>query len=156
MSIGPAHLVAARAAITLTGALTRAIGAATGEAVAAAEPTFEQIFTGQAGRPESTKPETATPSIVEQLTNTIKNLLSGARIDLGSAVSFAVSADGTLSVDGNHPQHELIETAIAHDESIEQLVGQWIATNDQPGQRDPLGFTIAPSFDRPTERLSPP
>jgi len=156
LSIGPPHLVAARAAITLTGTLTRAIGAAATEAFAAAKPTFEQIFAGQAGQPESTKPATAPPSIVEQLTNTIKNLLNGARIDLVSPVSFAASADGKLIVNGNHPQLELIETAIAHDKSIEQLVGQWIATNDQPGRREPLEFTVAPFFDHPTERLSPP
>jgi len=152
VSIGPAQIAAARTAVTITGALTRAIGAAAGEVVASAKPTFEQIFAGKAGQAEPTKPEVAPPSIVDQLTDTIKNLLSGARVELSSPVSFAVSADGTLSVDGNHPQHELIETAIAHDKSIEQLIGQWIATNDQSGRREPLGFSVAPTFGSPTVR----
>lgn len=146
MSIGPAHIVAARTAVSLTGALTRAIGAATSEVVAGAKPTFEQIFAGQS---EPAAADADPPTIADQLTDRIKDLLSAAGIELATPVSLAISADGTLVVDGQHPQRELIETAIAHDTAVEQLVAQWEADPNQSQGREPLGVTIAPAFNRP-------
>lgn len=130
----------------MTGALTRAIGAAAEEVVAGAKPTFGQIFSGQ---PEPATADTEPPTIVQQLTDRIKHLLSDAGIELAAAVSFAVSAEGALVVAGQHPQRELIETAIAHDTSIEQWVDQWVDQVDQSQGREPRGLTIAASFDRP-------
>ncbi len=146
MSIGPAHIVAARTVVSLTGALTRAIGAATAEVVAGAKPTFEQIFAVQS---EPVAADSDPPTIVDQLTDRIKNLLSGAGIELAAQVSLAISAEGTLVVDGQHSQRELIETAIAHDTAVEQLVAQWEADASQSQGREPLGLTIAPTFNHP-------
>jgi hypothetical protein len=145
LSIGPAHIAAARAAVSLTGALTRAIGAATAEVVSGAKPTFEQIFAGQS---EPVVADADPPSIADQLADRIKTLLSGAGIDLAAPVTLALSGEGALAVDGQHPQHELIETAIAHDTVVEQLIAQWEADTNQTQGREPLGFTIAPTFNR--------
>jgi len=145
LSIGPAHIAAARTAVSLTGALTRAVGAAAGQLVAGAKPTFEQIFAGQSEPVADVEP----PSLVEQLVDRIKNLLSGAGVELAASVSFAVSAQGTLVVDAEHPQRDLIETAIAHDDSVEQLVAQWDAQGTQSQRRQPLTLTIAPELNRP-------
>lgn len=145
MSIGPAHIVAARTAVSLAGALTRAIGTAAEGVVAGAKPTFEQILAGQT----ESAPHADPPTIVNQLVDRIKNLFSGAGIELAAPVSFTVSAAGTLVVDGKHPQRESLETAIAHDQSIEQLVAHWGAASDPSKRREPLGLTIAPGFHRP-------
>lgn len=148
MSIGPAHIAAARTAVTLTGALTRAIGAVASEATAIAKPTFEQIFAAQADQPATEKSNVSPLSVVEQLTERVKSLLSGSKIELDSAVTFILGADGNLKVDGDHPQRNSIETAIAHDQSVEELVNQWIAAKDESARREPMRVTIAPSFDR--------
>lgn len=145
MSIGPAHLAAARTAVSLTGTLTRAIGAATSEVVAGVKPTFEQIFAGKSEPAADLNP----PTIADRLTDRVKNLLSEAGIELAAPVSLAVSAEGTLVVAGQHPQRELIETAIAHDTAVEQLVTQWEADANQSQGREPLGVTIAPTVNWP-------
>lgn len=145
MSIGPAHIVAARTAVSLTGALTRAIGAATAEVVSGAKPTFEQIFVGQS---EPVSADADPPTIADQLTDRIKSLLSGMGIELTAPVTLALSSDGSLAVDGQHPQRESIETAIAHDTVVEQLIAQWEADTNQSQGREPLGLTIAPTFNR--------
>ncbi len=147
LSIGPAHIAAARTAVSLTGALTRAIGAATAEVVSGAKPTFEQIFGGQA---ESVAADANAdpPTIADQLTDRIKSLLSVAGIELTAPVTLALSGDGSLAVDGQHPQRESIETAIAHDTVVEQLIAQWESDTNQSQGREPLGLTIAPTFNR--------
>jgi glycerol kinase len=146
LSIGPAYIAAARTAVSLTGALTRAIGTATAEVVSGAKPTFEQIFAGQS---DPVAADADPPKIADQLTDRIKNLLREAGIELAAPVTLAVSGEGTLVVEGQHPQRELIETAIAHDTAVEQLIAQWEADSSQSQGREPLGLTIAPTFNRP-------
>jgi hypothetical protein len=150
LAIEPIHFAAARTAVALAGTVSRAIGSATEEMAGNAKQSFAAVFAGNQADDSggSTSASLHKPSAAERLTNRIRDLLSGAGIDLMAPVRFAIGTEQTLVVDATHPQKHLIEIAIAHDQTIEQLLESWQVSNQSAGQYEPLELMIEPSFSR--------
>lgn len=146
MAIEPIHLAAARTAVSLAGTVSRAVTSATEGAASSAKQSFAAVLAGSPpndlGGP--TPAGAQKPSVTEQLADRIKKLIRGAGIDLIAPLRLGLGTDNALVVDAMHPQREMIEIAIAHDQTIEHVLADWQNGNQSAGHREPLELVIEP------------
>jgi signal transduction histidine kinase len=146
--IGPTQLVATRAAvgfagaaISATGAVSRAIGAAAGQLLDTAKPTFEQVFAATPAAP----PDAATRKapITDQVATKIRSLLAAVGFELTTPLTFAVSEQGMLQIEGDPARNDTVHTALAHDQQLDALINQMLSEHRSSGRGEPLRFTVA-------------
>jgi hypothetical protein len=149
--IGPTQLVATRAALGLTGAaisatgaVSRAIGAAAGQLLDTAKPSFEQVFAASPAVPAAA--ESGKVAITDQVATKIRSLLAAVGFEMTMPLTFSVSDQGTLQIEGSPAQKETVRTALAHDPQLDALITQMIHEHRSSGRSEPLGFTVAPNL----------